>query len=270
MYSIGIFSKMNRITTKTLRYYNEIGLLKPAYIDELTGYRYYSSKELSRINRIIALKQLGLSLADIKEIIDEPKGIEFYLKVREQELRKNILIESEKLLSVQNYRKRLRGEVIMTYNPVLRSLPEVIVASMRVNVESYNNYFEVVPKMGEEMKLLGAECAEPAYCFNIYHDGEYKESDIDVEVCEAVVDYCNDSEIVKFKQVKGVDIALCILHKGSYDLFREAYAFAYEWIKDNKYKIIGLSRESYIDGIWNKDDESEWLTEIQIPITKVK
>ena len=122
--------------------------------------------------------------------------------------------------------------------------------------------------MGEEMERLGAVCAKPEYCFNIYHDGEYKETDIDVEVCEAVVAFCEDSEMVKFKKIQGVDSALCIFHKGPYSTLSEAYRFAFEWIKDNGYDLVSQPRESYIDGIWNKEDASDWLTEIQIPIRR--
>lgn len=268
MYQIGLFSKMNRITTKTLRHYDEIGLLKPAYIDDFTGYRYYSSEQLPRLNKILALKQMGVSLSEIQEIIDDPKGVEVFLKLKEKELEETIKKEQEKLLNVRNYRKRIRGELVMKYNPVIKSLPEVIVASMRIIAPSYDYYFEIIPKMGDEMRRLGAVCAKPEYCFNIYHDGEYKERDIDVEVCEAVVDFCEDSEMVKFKKISAVETAICVLHKGPYSLLREAYHFAFEWIKDNGYELVGEPRESYIDGIWNKEDENEWLTEIQIPISK--
>lgn len=118
------------------------------------------------------------------------------------------------------------------------------------------------------MRKQGAVCAEPEYCFNIYHDGEYKEKDIDVEVCEAVVDYCEDTDLIKFKKIKGYKEALCVLHKGPYSTLPDAYNFAFEWVKDNGYEVVGLPRESYIDGIWNKDSDEEWLTEIQIPIGK--
>nr|WP_242851577.1 GyrI-like domain-containing protein [Clostridium sp. DMHC 10] len=72
--------------------------------------------------------------------------------------------------------------------------------------------------------------------------------------------------MLKFKEIDGIDNAVCILHKGTYSKFRETYAFAFEWIEENNYEIIGNIRESYIDGIWNKEREEEWLTEIQIPV----
>lgn len=268
MYSIGIFSKMNRVTTKTLRYYDAIDLLKPAHIDEQTGYRYYSSDQFARLSQIMALKQLGLSLTDIKNIIDDTKSLQIYLKIREKEL-KDLMVEvSEKLLSIENYNKRLQNNAHMIYTPVLRSLPEVIVASMKFHATSYDTYFEQIPKMGIEMEQLGAVCAEPPYCFILYHDGYYKDHHMNVEVCEAVTHHCNHSEKVVFKTLPSVPTALCILHKGPYEQLRHAYAFAYDWIKDNQYHIAGPPRESALDGIWNKTSSLDWLTELQIPITK--
>lgn len=266
MYRIGLFSKMNRITAKTLRHYDDIGLLKPEYVDDFTGYRYYSGSQIPRLHKIIALKQMGLNLTDIKTVIDEPVSIELFLKLKENELKKKIQEANNQLIQIDNYMKRIQGGISMKYNPVIKSLPEVIVASMRFTAKSYDDYFEVVPKMGEEMSKAGVVCAEPEYCFNIYHDKEYKEKDIDVEVCEAVIDFYEDTDKVKYKRISKVNEAVCVLHKGPYDLLREAYTFTFEWIKNNGYQIIGEPRESYIDGIWNEENEEKWLTEIQIPI----
>jgi len=266
MYQIGLFSKMNRITTKTLRHYEKIGLLMPEKTDDFTGYRYYSSNQLPRLNKILTMKQMGLSLKDIKIMIDEPNGVEMYLKLKEEEIQKTIEEDKKRLIRVKSYLNRLKGEVSMKYNPLIKTLEGCIVASMRFIAPNYDSYFEVIPKMGDEMRKLGAVCAEPSYCFNIYHDGEYKEKDIDLEVCEAVVDFCEDSEMIKFKKIKKVDEALWVLHKGPYSLLSDAYTFAFEWIKDNNYEVVGLPREAYIDGIWNKDSEDDWLTEVQIPI----
>jgi DNA-binding transcriptional MerR regulator len=271
MFRIGLFSKINRITTKTLRHYDEVGLLKPEHIDNFTGYRYYTSEQLPKLHRILALKQMGLSLPDIKKVLKDTDSIEIILKLRENELKSKIETDKKMLLQVQNYKKMMRGEKIMKYNPVIKSLPEVIVASMSVVVPNYDAYFDIVPKMGEEMKRQGAECVtDPEYCFTIYHDGEYKDNDIHVEVCEAVKDYCEDSEMVKYKMIDKVNEAVCVLHKGPYSTIREAYAFAFKWLEENGYYMSEPPRESYIDGIWNKDDENEWLTELQIPVKTKK
>ena len=71
MFRIGEFSKITQVSGHSLRYYDEIGLLTPAKIDEWTGYRYYSAQQIPRLNRIMALKDLGLSLTQIKQILQE-------------------------------------------------------------------------------------------------------------------------------------------------------------------------------------------------------
>jgi effector-binding domain-containing protein len=123
--------------------------------------------------------------------------------------------------------------------------------------------------MAIEMERVGCVCAIPEYCFNIYHDGEYKETDIDVEICEAITEMKQDTDILKFKIVNKVESAVCILHKGPYETLRDAYIFIFEWIKDNNYEVIENPRESYIDGIWNKESPEDWLTEVQVPV-KIK
>lgn len=86
MYSIGVFSQVNKVTTKTLRHYDEIGLLKPEHVDKFTGYRYYTSNQLPIMHKILTLKQMGLSLTEIKECLDNPSTIEMYLKLKEREI----------------------------------------------------------------------------------------------------------------------------------------------------------------------------------------
>lgn len=81
-----------------------------------------------------------------------------------------------------------------------------------------------------------------------------------------MVKVCEDSDMIQYKKIDKVKMAACILHKGPYSSIREAYAFLFTWIKENGYEVIDLPRESYIDGIWNKEDEEDWLTELQIPI----
>lgn len=266
LYRIGLFSKINRITPKTLRHYDEIGLLKPDCVDHLTGYRFYSSRQLPRLHRILALRQLGLGLKEIKEIVESPEAVREALKIREEESARRIREEREKLSRIRSWLDRLdRGEP-EEYAGVVRSLPGAVVASMRVKAASYDDFFSLVPPMGREMERQGAVCSEPASCFTIFHDGEYKEEEIDAEICEAVLRPCEDSAMVRYKTLPAVTEALCVLHRGPYSAIRGAYAFAYRWIDENPYRPAGLPRESYIDGIWNKEDPREWLTELQIPL----
>jgi DNA-binding transcriptional MerR regulator len=71
MLKIGEFSQLAQVTVKTLHHYDEIGLLKPAHIDTFTKYRYYTLEQLPRVHRIMALKDLGLSLEQISLMLRE-------------------------------------------------------------------------------------------------------------------------------------------------------------------------------------------------------
>lgn len=267
MYSIGVFSQINRVTTKTLRHYDEIGLLKPEQVDKHTGYRYYTTNQLPTMHKILTLKQMGFNLTEIKEVLSNPQAAELYLKLKEREIAQNIKSEQLRLLQIQNYTNILIGDIKFMYTPVIKELPEVIVASMRQVVSSYHDFFHLCPNvMSKEMERVGCICAVPDYCFNIYHDGEYKENNIDVEICQAVTEIKEDTSLIQFKKINKIDTAVCVLHKGPYYTLRDAYIFIFEWIKDNNYEVIDFARESYIDGIWNKDSEEDWLTEVQVPV----
>lgn len=266
-YKIGMFSKMNRVTIKALRYYDDIGLLKPAEIDDFTGYRYYSSEQLPQLHQILALRQMGFSIDEISEI-KNGLSIEKLLLLKKEQLLNTIAESMKKLSQVEHYLNANKENFHMDYNVIVKELPEVTVASMRKIVACYDDYFKIIPPMGEEMERLGCVCAVPEYCFNIYHDGEYKEENIDVEVCEAVVEVKEESDMVKFRHIDAVPQAACVLHKGPYATLANAYGAVIRWMEDNDYEPADLPRESYIDGIWNKDSEEDWLTEVQFPIKK--
>lgn len=70
MFSIGEFARLGAVSIRALRHYDEIGLLRPAEVDPVTGYRSYSAKQLRQLNRIVALKDLGLSLGQIRQLLD--------------------------------------------------------------------------------------------------------------------------------------------------------------------------------------------------------
>lgn len=265
LYRIGMFAGMNHVTVKALRHYDDLGLLKPVHVDEESGYRYYTAGQLPVIHQILVLRNMGFSLEEIKEIQEGYPEREMLIR-RKKKLLIEIAEKTAKLAQVESY---LSSEKIDTnYHVLVKSLPEVIVASMRTRISDYGALFDVVPPMGQEMERLGCICAEPEYCFSIYHDGEYREEDIDVEICEAVVEKRKDSEMVSFKAIEAVETAACILHKGPYEGFPQAYAAILRFVEENGYELCGYPRESYIDGAWNKDSADDWLSEIQFPIRK--
>ena len=88
-----------------------------------------------------------------------------------------------------------------------------------------------------------------------------------MEICEAVTSRGNDGDGIVFKDIPAIT-AVSVLHRGAYEKLGDAYAYAMQWVEQNGYRIINNVRESYIDGIWNKDNADDWLTEIQVPVEK--
>ena len=157
----------------------------------------------------------------------------------------------------------------MSYQASIKELPACIIYSKRMVVPGYDNYFELIPALGQKVmnKYPDLKCAVPEYCFIVYHDGEYREKEIDIEFCEAVDQLKEDFEDIKFKKIPAVK-AVSVLHKGDYLGLSQAYVYAFKWVEENGYRILDNPRENYIDGIWNKENKEDWLTELQIPITK--
>jgi DNA-binding transcriptional MerR regulator len=268
MYRIGLFSKISKTTIKTLRYYDEVGLLHPAYTDEENGYRYYTTEQLVMLHRITALRQIGFSVDEVLCILNGGNVTEI-LQQRKVEIENELSEAADKLSRIKNFILEKEGSFEMGYQAVVKQLPECIVYSKRMVVPDYNAYFQIIPAIGEEVKKSNPDikCAVPEYCFIVYHDGEYKEKDIDVEYCEAVDRMGVDTDDIKFKKIESVT-AVSVLHKGPYSSLGKAYAYVFKWIEDNGYTAIDNPRESYIDGIWNKESEEDWLTELQVPIMK--
>lgn len=271
MLKIGEFSKLSRVSIKTLRYYDSIGLLSPDEVDDENGYRYYSSSKLVALSEINRLKEVGFSLVEIKRLMSSeinPKELVDSLNGQKLILEDELKEAEMKLLSINEMIVR-ETEGVPMEEVTIKQLPKVIVGSYRITIPSFKSLFEVAPAMGKVMENQGAVCRDPFYCFNIYHDEEYRESDIDLEVCEAVVAKCEDSEGVVYKEVEEIPEAVCMYHRGNYDTLSKSYGELFQWMEENGYEKIGKIRESFIDGIWNKEDPREWLTEIQIPVRDV-
>lgn len=273
---IGEFSKLCQVTVKTLRHYEKIGILKPMETDEWTGYRYYNVAQMKVMNSIQYLKQLGLSLEEIGDLFEEDRtlpdvaAIDQLLHRCDTQLRLLLRqrIELKRLKTSINTPNVMNSEV-KKENLTIQSLPAITVVSFRKVISSYDELFQLCPNViGPEMMRLGCECSEPGYCFTCEHNHQYSETNIDIEYCEQVKERKEDSDIIKFKDLPEVKQALCYKHYGPYSKFPEIWAHIYEYIEANGYNIAELPRFSYIDGVWNKADENEWLTEIQVPIEK--
>ncbi len=266
MYRIGLFSKLTKTTVKTLRYYDEIGLMKPARIDETSGYRYYTTDQLQQLHQILSLRQVGLSLEEIAAVLDG-KGAEEIITRRQVMLEKQLAETRDQLSRLAYFNRNLREGEMTMYNAVIKEIPEQIIYRKELVAPNYESYFELIPAIGEEVTKTnpGLTCAEPEYCFIEYLDGEYREENMRIAHCEAVTDFGVGTEAITFETLPSATV-VAVLHKGPYAGLREAYAYLFQWIEENGYEMVGNPRESYIDGIWNKESDEDWLTELQVPI----
>ena len=259
LYRIGMFAAMNRVTVKTLRFYEEQKLLIPAYINFENGYRFYELSQMQVLHKITALKQTGFTLEEIQKLNNGCDENAILLK-KKSELMSKIADLTKQLSIIEMY---LTEKADTIASPVLiKKIPKVTVAAMKSKIESYDDLFEIMPKMGALMEKNGCECSLPEYCFTNYITTT---GEIIIETCEAVVEAKSELENLYFKEFPEVQAA-CIFHKGSYNNLAQSYEQLLKYIEENGYKICGDFRESYIDGVWNKSDESDWLTEIQIPV----
>ena len=267
---IGEFSQMMQVTVKTLRHYEQKGLLLPCEVDEWTGYRYYSVKQMQRLNTIRQLQRLGFSLDEIKELYEEgahaPSVEQLNKKIKETERQlQQLMARRNQLLNWMNAHKRIKTMKKNEFS--IQSLPEIIVASHREVIPDYAALGPLcVEKIGPEMQRLGCKCPLPGYCFTIEHNKEYRPTDIDIEYCEQVEEMGIDNAIIQFKRLAAVPKALCMKHVGPYERFHESFTKAFAYMEEQGYKIAGHPRTSYIDGAWNQENPELWLSMIQIPI----
>ena len=269
MLKIGDFSKLGEVSIKALHHYDRLGLLKPIQIDKNSGYRYYSATQLSQLNRILALKDLGFSLEQIRQLLDEQVSVDRMrgmLQLKQAELEQQIQAQQQKLIRVETYLQQIEKEDIMSdYDVILKKVEPIQVASIR---EILPNYYSIGPLFEElEQYLKSVNIKKWNYSLGIWHDPGYKESEVDGEAAIAIDAPLEGSDRIKIYELPACDIVASLIHHGSYERFRFAYQHLISWIENNSYRIIGPNREIYIETGPEPDNES-YITEIQFPIEK--
>lgn len=271
MFKIGEFSKLSQVPVKTLRYYNEIGLLKPAEVDRFTSYRYYSADHLPRLNRILALKDLGLSLEQIARLLNNglsPAQLRGMLRLKQAELQQRVQEEQARLARVEARLRQIEQEGKMpTYEVVLKKVLAMTVASVRDIIPTYSSQDGLWQELGAYLARHKSTPLSP--CFTMYHDTEYKEVDVDTEVCEHVQGPLLDEGRVKVHQLPAVTVA-SVIHQGPYDGLGAAYDALAAWVEANGYRIVGPNREIYLQNVADHGitDPANLVTEVQFPVEK--
>jgi DNA-binding transcriptional MerR regulator len=273
MFKIGDFSKICRVPVSALRYYADIGLLQPANVDPFTNYRYYSLDQLPRLNRILALKDLGLSLEEIGEVLrdDLPaEQVRGMLRLKQAEAHQQVAEAQRRLAQVEARLRLIEKEGSMPeQEAVIKSIEPMECLSIR-EIAPTPEYVGML--LGESAQaVIGAGAMLAGAPFVIFHDKEFKPADMDIEVVFPLAQAASGEvplvggRAVKPGRLPGIEMAACILHMGAYDDFPKTYAALGRWIEANGYQISGPSREVYLRP---PDDPGGAITEIQFPVAK--
>lgn len=282
MIKIGDFSRISRVPVKTLRYYDEVGLLKPVEVDRFTGYRYYSLDQLSRLNRILALKDLGFSLEQIAQLLDEnlpAAQIRGMLRLKQAEIQNRVQEEQERLARVEARLRQIEQEDAMSTNEiVIKKIAPQKVAAIRGVIPTYADQGRLWNELDAYLARRKVNPIGP--CLTVYYDTEFKERDVDVQVCEPIGGSLTGEGPVAIAELPGVEMMACALHRGDFHNIGETYDRLIRWIEANGYRIAGPNREVYLRAIASPDtsvvypaeylttDPANRLTEVQFPVEK--
>ncbi len=271
MIRIGDFSKLSRVTVKTLRFYDEMGLLKPVAVDRFTGYRLYEFDQLPRLYRILALKDLGFSLEEIGRLLDgeiSTEQMRGMLKLRQAEIRQRMVEEAERLDRVAAWLSQIEQENKMSkYDVVIKKIDPIRVAGVRGVVATPPDqrilWSELMGCLeGQNARMVGTP-------FSLYHD-EPREGRWDIEVCMPVAGDVHGSGQVRVYDLPAVETMACAVQNGPFATIGEAYDAIAKWMDQNGYHITGPSRELNLrcpEPPGNQHDPNT-VNEIQFPIGK--
>jgi effector-binding domain-containing protein len=270
MFKIGDFSRLSFVTVKALRYYDEIGLLKPVKVDHFTGYRYYSADQLPRLNYIVALKNMGLSLDEIGTLINNSltsTQIRDLFIIKKAELQQRVSEERKRLEKVEKLLECIEKEGKMPeYQIVIKKVEPMKIASVRGTVPTYHDISMLVEKLMPVFTSYAASISGPFIA--IYHDMEYREKDVDIEAAVPISEDLDLPEPIKIHDLSGEDTVASLVHKGPYDTINEAYQALMAWCESNGYELVGPDREVYLTGPGDTKNPEEYVTELQQPVKK--
>lgn len=270
MFKIGEFSKISQISVRMLRYYDEQRLLEPCMVDESNGYRLYSAKQIDTLNRIILLRNMGFGVKEIKALLETWNSCNIKNTLLEQikKTEENLQAEKKKLQQMRgwlydldNQGKKLNIEIIM------KSLPMQHVISIRRIVPDYYHeslLWEEFAEVFENVRSL-----DKLQSFSIYHDLDYREKDVDIEICvtAASSDLPMGNRGVICRQIEKVDMAACFMIYGPYDNIRLAYKEFASWLEQHReYYMRGENRQVCHVSACHTSNQEEYITELQIPL----
>ncbi|GHF23182.1 MerR family transcriptional regulator [Streptomyces morookaense] len=275
MFGIGDFARHGRVSVRMLRHYDAIGLLRPARVDPVSGYRFYEAGQLARLNRVIALKELGFTLQQVQVILDEQVSTEQLrgmLRLRRAELEAAVAAAAVRLAQVEARLRTIESEGRMsTDDVVVKRIPAVRVAELTGVAAGYAPE-QIGPVVGPLFAELCRRLAEAGV--NPVGPGiAYYESAPDADGGDAILVHAAlpvatavtaTGDSFALVDLPAIDSAATIVHRGAMDDVMPTVQALARWIDANGHRSAGFARELYLEV---PEDRARWVTELQEPIT---
>ena len=284
MFKIGDFSRLSQVSVRMLRHYDKLGLLEPSETDRFTGYRYYTIDQLPRLNRIVALNGLGLTLQQVGDLLgkgdDLPaEQLRGMLALRRVELARELEEKRWQLASVEARLQQIeQANDPDPFEIVVKGLEAVPVASLRhvaPTVFEVGYFCETLyAQLYRRLRQLGVACQGPE--ITLYHSEEYVETDIDMEVGivvdAAVVAAPPGDEHVRFREEPGSELAAALVFEGPYSELMAPIQSLLKWIGVHGHSPAGPLRELHLSGPAHPENPAQQappIIELQVPIVKL-
>ncbi|HEY9643875.1 MAG TPA: MerR family transcriptional regulator [Coleofasciculaceae cyanobacterium] len=287
MFKIGDFSRLSRVSVRTLRLYDQMGLLKPAQVDRFTGYRYYAAEQLALLNRIVAFKDLGFSLEQIAELLPEqiPSAqIRGMLRLKQAELQQLVEIEQARLARVAARLQQIeQEEAIGDYDVVLKPVEAQTVAAIRDLLPVCSDFRQLHNELWDALRQQQIEVVGLPQ--TLWHDAGYQTHNVDAEAIAPISPSLSTKsdltrERIKTYTLPPVEQMACVVHFGSEETIIHAFNALLQWTSANHYQMIGVNREVYLNSTFldkncalsNGDltNDSQLAIELQFPVQRCK
>lgn len=280
MFQIGEFSRIARISMRQLRHYDELGLFRPARIDPETGYRYYSAAQLPQLNRILALKDLGLSLDQIRRLLDSDvsaEEIHGMLTLKKAQIEQTLRDELTRIRSIEERLWEIETDGVLSDEAVvLKSVPEQkflsvrrIVPDVRTGFALMNNIHRLLPGRVEDGRSLIGNFGI------VFHSEGFETEAIDVEMGYLLTQpfferfpLADGSEMTT-RTVPAVDTMATLARVGIYHDVVGHYGALGTWIERHGYQMVGAGWEIFLQP-YEPGKEDEAVIEIQISVKKIE
>jgi len=270
MFKISEFSQLSQVSVKTLRYYDQLGLLKPAHIDPWTGYRYYTADQLLRLNRIMAFKDLGFTLQQIVRLLDEQvpaEQIRGMFRLKQAQLQELIAEEQARLARIEGRLRQIEreGSAVAQQEVVLKSVDEQLVASIRVRTAASS-----IPLLIEELDAYlvhhGVASVASLPHLVLWHGCEECEDATDLEVACPIPRKVRETERITVHRLPALPEVATLMHECHLHSTCSASADLANWIEAHPYQMVEgwPRREIFL----THEEGAPSIAEVQIPVVK--